>query len=82
MSDGFVQVSCIFPDFLSTFLSQRMLNSSIINVEFKEPLGGSLVEPLPLAQGVISLSRIECHFVLPAQNLLLPLPLSLCVFHE
>ena len=47
-------------------------------------LGGSAVECLPLAQGVIPGSRIESHIGLPAWSLLLLLPvslsLSLCVF--
>ena len=49
-------------------------------------LGGSAVEHLPLAQGVIHSLRIESHIGLPAWSLPLPLsmslPFSLCVFHE
>ena len=40
-------------------------------------LGGSAVEPLPLAQGMIPGSRIQSHIGLPAWSLLLPLPMSL-----
>ena len=43
-------------------------------------MGGLAVEHLPSAQGVIleSLeSRIESHIRLPAESLLLPLPMSL-----
>ena len=49
-------------------------------------LGGSAVEHLPLAQGVIPGSRIESRIRLPAWSLLLLLPvsllLSLCVSRE
>ena len=40
-------------------------------------LGGSVVERLPSAQGVILGARIEPHITLPAWTLLLPLPVSL-----
>ena len=40
-------------------------------------LGGSVVECLPLAQGVILGLGIESHIRLPARSLLLPLPISL-----
>ena len=40
-------------------------------------LGGSTVEHLLLAQGVIRSLRIESHIRLPAWSLLLPLPTSL-----
>ena len=39
--------------------------------------GGSEVECLPLAQGVIPGLVIESHIRLPAWSLLLPLPMSL-----
>ena len=49
-------------------------------------LGGSAVEHLPLAQGMILGSGIECHIRLLAWSLLLSLPMSLplcvCVSHE
>ena len=49
-------------------------------------LGGSAVEHLPSAQGMIPGSGIESRIGLPARSLLLPLPgslpLSLCVSHE
>ena len=37
-------------------------------------LGGSVVEHLPSAQGMIPVSQIESHIGLPAWSLLLPLP--------
>ena len=40
-------------------------------------LGGSVVEHLPLAQGVFPGLGIESHVGLPARSLLLPLPMSL-----
>ena len=40
-------------------------------------LGGSVVEPLPWAQGVISGSGMESLISLPMRSLLLPLPVSL-----
>ena len=40
-------------------------------------LGGSVVECLPWAQGVIPGSGIESHMGLPVGSLLLPLPVSL-----
>ena len=43
----------------------------------KGHLGGSAVEDLPLAQGMIPGSGIESHIGLPAGSLLLPLPMSL-----
>ena len=50
---------------------------------FQGHLGGSAVEYLPLAQGVILRSRIESHIGLLAGSLLLPLavslPLCVCV---
>ena len=49
-------------------------------------LGGSAVEHLPSAQGVIPESRIKPYIGLLVGSLLLPLPvsllLSLCVSHE
>ena len=42
-------------------------------------LGRSPVECLPLAQGVISGSRIEFHIRVPTGSPLLPLPVSLSV---
>ena len=39
--------------------------------------GGSAIEHLPSAQGVILGSRIESLFGLPAESLILPLPVSL-----
>ena len=49
-------------------------------------LGGSAVEHLPSAQGVIPEFGIESHIRHLAGSLLLPLPvslpLSLCVSHE
>ena len=39
-------------------------------------LGGSVVERLPLAQGVIPSLGIESHIGLPVGSLLLPLPMS------
>ena len=51
-----------------------------------EPLGGSVIERLPLAQGVALEFGIESHIGLPPWSLLLPLPvslpLSLPVSHE
>ena len=43
----------------------------------EECLGGSVVERMPLAQGVIPGSRIESHIGLPVRSLLLSLPVSL-----
>ena len=43
----------------------------------RERLGGSVVEPLPLAQVVIPGSWDESHIGFPAGSLLLPLPVSL-----
>ena len=40
-------------------------------------LGGSAVEHLPSAQGVILGSGIKSHIGLPVRSLLLPLPMSL-----
>ena len=40
-------------------------------------LGGSVVEHLPLAQGVIPDPGIESHIRLPVKSLLLPLSVSL-----
>ena len=47
-------------------------------------LGGSVVECLPLAQGVIPGFRDQVPHQAPAGSLLLPLPMSLplCVSHE
>ena len=49
-------------------------------------LGGSAVEHLPSAQGVILESGIKSHIGLPAWSLLFPLPVSLpltlCVSRE
>ena len=48
-------------------------------------LGGSGVEHLPLAQGVIPDLGIKSRIRLPTESLLLPLPVSLphsCVSHE
>ena len=42
-------------------------------------LGGSAVECLALAQGVILGLGIESHIGLPVRILLLPLPISLCL---
>ena len=42
-------------------------------------LGGSVVECLPLAQGVIPGPGIESHIGLPTGSLLLPLLLSLAI---
>ena len=39
-------------------------------------MGGSLIEHLPLAQGVIPSPGIESHLGFPAGSLLLPLPVS------
>ena len=52
--------------------------------KFLGHLGGSVVERLLLAQGVIPGSRIESRIGLPAWTLLLPLPVSLphAVYHE
>ena len=63
------------------------LNPSLLNrLHKKERLGGSAVEPLPLAQGMILGSGIESHIGLLPGSLLLPMsvspPLSLCVSHE
>ena len=56
------------------------------NLNKEGHLGGSAVEHLPSAQGVIPGARIESHIRLPTGSLLLPLPMSLplsvCVFHE
>ena len=43
----------------------------------KGHLGGSVVERLPLAQGMILGSGIEFRVGLPTRSLLLPLPMSL-----
>ena len=45
-------------------------------------LGGSAVERLPSAQGVIPGSRMESHIRLLVGSLLLALPLFLSVPHE
>ena len=47
------------------------------NVQFPGCLGGSAVESLPLAQGMILGSEIESHIGLLAGSLLLPLSVSL-----
>ena len=43
-------------------------------------LGGSVVESLPLAQGLIPGQGIESRIQLPTRSLLLPLPMSLPLF--
>ena len=43
----------------------------------KGHMGGSAVEHLPLAQGMIPGPEIESRIGLPARSLLLPLPMSL-----
>ena len=40
-------------------------------------LGGSVVESLPLAQGLIPGQVVESRIQLPTRSLLLPLPMSL-----
>ena len=42
-------------------------------------LGGSVVERLPSAEGVIPGSRIDSYSGLSVRGLLLPLPMSLCL---
>ena len=58
--------------------------SAILNNQDKGHLGGSAVEHLPSAQGVIPGSGIKSRIKLPVRSLLLPLPVSLplCVSHE
>ena len=53
-----------------------VLMNQLLNLFFKRYLGGSAVECLLLAQGVIPESWIEPHTGLPAWSLLLPLCLS------
>ena len=48
----------------------------------KGGLGGSVVEPLPLARGVIPGPGIESHIKLPVGSLLLPLPLSVSLINK
>ena len=60
-------------------------NSAVLPDFWKQGcLGGSVVEHLPSAQGVIPRSWIKACIRLPAGSLLLPLPMSLhlCVSHE
>ena len=45
-------------------------------------LGGSVVELLPLARGMISGSRIESHIGLPLGSLLLPLPVPVSLMNK
>ena len=54
----------------------EICQSSIIGRVCEGCLGGSAVERLPLAQGVILGSGIESHVRLLAWSLLLPLPVS------
>ena len=71
---------------MNEFLSWQMM-SSLYCSESKSPshfkagklgcLGGSVIENLPSAQGVILGAGIESHIRLPARRLLLPLPVSL-----
>ena len=67
-----------------------MINCSSVRAHWRVgdvtgPLGGSAIDPLPLAQGVLE-SRVESRIGIPAWSLLLPLPMSLllylCVSHE
>ena len=50
------------------------------NSSFGGRLGGSAVERLPSAQGVIPGSGIESHVGFPVWSLLLPLPVSLPLY--
>ena len=50
---------------------------SWLSKENEGPLGGSAVEHLPSAQGVIPGSRIKSHFGFAVRSLLLPLPVAL-----
>ena len=54
-----------------------MLVTVLIGIQVMGRLGGSVVERLPLAQVVIWGSQIESLIRLPAEGLLLPLPISL-----
>ena len=44
--------------------------------------GASVLEHLPLAQGVIPESGIESHIGFPERSLLLPLPVSASLSYE
>ena len=73
--------------YLSTYTECSSLKPAITVLETKHfkstsylgRLGGSVVEPLPLAQGVILRLEIESHIGLPVRSLLFPLYLCLSV---
>ena len=52
------------------------IHKSKINMD-EECLGGSAVEHLPSAQGVVMETRDQVHFILLSWSVLLPLPMSL-----
>ena len=61
------------------------MHLKLLNDIFLEHLGGSMVEHLPLAQGVIPGPGIESHIGLPAGSLLVSLPVSafsLCLMNK
>ena len=62
---------------LSTQIRKEAAWSWIMKTAFEGCLGGSAVERLPLAQGMIQGSGIKSHVRLPARSLLLPLTVSL-----
>ena len=61
----------------SVVVTGMYLQSSFEDLYLLGRLGGSEVECLPLAQGMIRRPGIESHFGLPAWSLFLPLPVSL-----
>ena len=69
-----------YPPFASTWMELEGIMLSEISQSEKDKqglLGGSAVERLPLARGVILGPGIESHIRLPARSLLLSLPVSL-----
>ena len=67
---------------LGTFPSPKELD--LLKTGVLGHLGGSVVERVALAQGVIAIRGIESHIGLPGKSLLLPLSmsLSLCLVNK
>ena len=55
----------------------HLIDALVKKYILQECLGGSVVERIPLAQGMIPGSGIESLIGLPVRSLLLPLPVSL-----
>ena len=62
-------------------MGKFIATNGYIKVQKEGHLGGSGVEHLPLAQGVIPGSRVESCIGIPAGSLLLPLSMSLPLSH-